>query len=195
MEVVEQISQIISRVMIYNCFSKTFLCSNRSPTAVTQRGKYYNHCLQQNHKIKSFTHNLISNFFTHITIRHPRIVQFNGFKDEMIFLCTQLTLFKTLRLKVQQFQLSLQKHSFLILSTCAQQCECVLAHRIRRGQQIFNLYSKLWDEVALREFGHRLRQQFARRGKELLFGAVGVSAFNWDDKRISDVEMNGYVLL
>lgn len=75
----------------------------------------------------------------------------------------------------------------------AHQCECVVAQRVRRGQQMFSLYSKLWEEHALRAFINRMKQQLARRSKDLLMGAVGVSAYNWEDLRIPDDEMNEHM--
>ncbi|CAH2002180.1 unnamed protein product [Acanthoscelides obtectus] len=66
----------------------------------------------------------------------------------------------------------------------AHHCECVLAQRLRRCQQMFCLYSRWWEERALKDFIKRMRQSLARKGKELALGAVGVSAYNWKDDRI-----------
>jgi hypothetical protein len=74
-----------------------------------------------------------------------------------------------------------------------QQCEWVLAHRIRRGQQIFSLYSRLWDEVALKELMKKMRHQLSRRGKEFLLAAAGIFVFSWEKERIPDDEIFGCV--
>jgi hypothetical protein len=89
--------------------------------------------------------------------------------------------------------LSLKEQSVQIVRVCTQQCEWVLAHRIRRGQQIFRLYSKLWDEVALKELMKKMRLQLSRRGKEFLLTAAGMSVFNWEKERIPDEEVLGSV--
>ncbi|PNF40186.1 hypothetical protein B7P43_G08275 [Cryptotermes secundus] len=94
---------------------------------------------------------------------------------------------------VQRFPLSLKEQSVQIVRVCTQQCEWVLAHRIRRGQQIFSLYSKLWDEVALKELMKKMRHQLSRRGKEFLLTAAGMSVFNWEEERIPDEEVLGHL--
>lgn len=50
------------------------------------------------------------------------------------------------------------------------------------------LYSRWWEERALREFLKRLRISFSRSGKEFIIGALGVSVYNWEDRRIADEE-------
>lgn len=94
---------------------------------------------------------------------------------------------------MQRIPLSLKEQSVQIVRVCTQQCEWVLAHRIRRGQQIFSLYSKLWDEVALKELIKKMRLQLSRKGKEFLLTAAGVSVFNWEKERIPDEEVLGLV--
>jgi hypothetical protein len=96
---------------------------------------------------------------------------------------------------VQRFPPSLKEQSVQIVRMCTQQCEWVLAHRIRRGQQIFSLYSKLWDEVALKELMKKMRHQLSKRGKEFLLAAAGMSVFNWEKERIPDEEVLGSVLV
>ncbi|XP_050316198.1 stAR-related lipid transfer protein 7, mitochondrial-like [Anthonomus grandis grandis] len=74
------------------------------------------------------------------------------------------------------------------LRSWIQQFECVFAQRVRRGQQMICLYSKWWEERALREFLRAWRSNFNRHGRELMVGALGVSVFNWDEERIKDEE-------
>ena len=86
-----------------------------------------------------------------------------------------------------RFPLHLKEQSLHVVRACMQQCEWVLAHRIRRSQQIFSLYSRLWDEVALKELVRKMR------GKEFLLAAAGVFMFSWEKERIPDDEICGCV--
>lgn len=83
----------------------------------------------------------------------------------------------------------LKAHSSKILRTWVHQCECVLAQRLRRSQQMFFLYSKLWEEQALREFIKRMRQQLTKHSKEIICSAVGITSYNWAENRIPDSEI------
>lgn len=84
---------------------------------------------------------------------------------------------------------TLKNQSAGVLRVWAHQCECVVAQRLRRSQQMFCLYTKLWEERALKELLTRMRQQITKRGKELVFSAVGVATYNWDANRISTDEI------
>ncbi|KYN14022.1 PREDICTED: stAR-related lipid transfer protein 7, mitochondrial isoform X1 [Trachymyrmex cornetzi] len=75
---------------------------------------------------------------------------------------------------------------------CKKQFEFVAAQRIRRYIQIFHLYTRIWDEVALREFMRLWRLRLAKNAKNFLISAAGVSMYNWDRDRISDEEINRY---
>lgn len=78
-----------------------------------------------------------------------------------------------------------------VVEACTKQFEFIIAQRIRRSIQIFHLYTRIWDEVALREFLKAWRRRLQKNTKHYLLGAVGV-AYNWDDERISDNEVNSY---
>ncbi|XP_067012150.2 stAR-related lipid transfer protein 7, mitochondrial isoform X2 [Anabrus simplex] len=101
--------------------------------------------------------------------------------------CVQYSVLRFLKNEVLKIPLFLKRHSVHIVRTCTQQCECVVAHRIRRGQQIFSLYTRLWDERALKELVGRVRQQLSRRGKLVFWGAMGITAYSGE--KISDEEM------
>lgn len=77
-----------------------------------------------------------------------------------------------------------------VAHVCKKQFEFVAAQRIRRYIQIFQLYTKIWDEVALREFMRSWRLRLARNTKHFLISATGVTVYNWDRERISDEEIN-----
>ncbi|XP_014220474.1 stAR-related lipid transfer protein 7, mitochondrial-like isoform X1 [Trichogramma pretiosum] len=86
----------------------------------------------------------------------------------------------------------LREHGAQLARLCARQFEFVAAQRVRRSLQIFQLYSKIWDEVALREFARSWRRRLARKARDFLVGAVGVSVYNWDQQRIHDKELYSY---
>lgn len=79
-----------------------------------------------------------------------------------------------------------------ILHVWAHQCECVVAQRLRRTQQMFSLYSKLWGENALKDFLIKIKGQIQLRSKQFIIGAVGAAMFDWDKKRIKDEEILKY---
>lgn len=55
---------------------------------------------------------------------------------------------------------------------------------------MFCMYTKLWEEHALREILRKMRQNFARRGKQLVLGALGV--YNWESNRIAESSLRGH---
>ncbi|PSN34551.1 hypothetical protein C0J52_16765 [Blattella germanica] len=112
-----------------------------------------------------------------------------GSKTKLSLDCASL--FRCVKWGFQSIPHSLKEQSVQIVKVCTQQCECVLAHRIRRGQQMFSLYSKLWDEVALKELFRKMRQQLSRKGKAFVLSAIGISAYNWEKERIPDEELCG----
>ncbi|CAL1674249.1 unnamed protein product [Lasius platythorax] len=79
-----------------------------------------------------------------------------------------------------------------VAQVCKKQFEFVAAQRIRRYIQIFHLYTRIWDEVALREFMRSWRLRLARNARNFLISAAGVTVYNWDRDRISDEEINRY---
>lgn len=63
-------------------------------------------------------------------------------------------------------------------------CEYILSQRIRRGQQMLSLYTKICGDEELRELLSRLRRHVQRHAKSLMMGAVGFT-FNWNEERIT----------
>jgi hypothetical protein len=55
--------------------------------------------------------------------------------------------------------------------------------------QVFHLYTRIWDETALREFMRSWKRRVTRNAKGFLISATGVTAYNWDRDRISDEEI------
>ncbi|XP_046487184.1 stAR-related lipid transfer protein 7, mitochondrial isoform X1 [Neodiprion pinetum] len=89
-------------------------------------------------------------------------------------------------------RLWLREQSHEVAKSCARQFECIVAQRIRRTLQIFHLYTKIWDEVALKSFVNIWRRRLGQNTRKYLFGAAGVSAYNWDRERIPDNELHRY---
>lgn len=83
----------------------------------------------------------------------------------------------------------LRGQSIQIVRACTRQFEYVAAQRVRRTIQVFHLYTRIWDEIALREFIRSWRRRVANNTREFLIGAAGVAAFNWEQERIVDHEM------
>lgn len=79
------------------------------------------------------------------------------------------------------------------LKLWAQQFEFVFAQRVRRGQQMFCIYSKWWGEKSLKDFLKKLRSGISKNGKEFIMGAMGVSMYNWDEKRIKDEDFQSHL--
>ncbi|XP_060523581.1 stAR-related lipid transfer protein 7, mitochondrial isoform X2 [Cylas formicarius] len=100
-------------------------------------------------------------------------------------------------LRHRKFLMAIYKfsHSYpeKALKLWIRQLECVFAQRVRRGQQMICMYSKWWEEKAFKEFLRKLRVTINRNGKELLLGAVGVSAYNWEENRIRDAEFTEHL--
>lgn len=99
------------------------------------------------------------------------------------------TLYELLSQQIRLAPSRLKDQSTIIMRAWTRQCEYIVAQRFRRTQQMFCLYTKMWEERALRELLSRMRQLVTRRSKEFVFGAMGVSAFNWQTEKISDEEI------
>lgn len=82
----------------------------------------------------------------------------------------------------------LKSHSNKIVSNCVRSCEFVIAHRVRRSQQMLCLYSKLWDEAALQQFINKLKGQLLRQRYFLLSSSL-ISFYDWNKERISDEDI------
>ncbi|KAJ8931982.1 hypothetical protein NQ314_015066 [Rhamnusium bicolor] len=50
-----------------------------------------------------------------------------------------------------------------------------------------------WEELALKEFIRKMRQTISKKGKEFALGAIGISAYNWDENRIPDDSMREHI--
>ncbi|XP_015110043.1 stAR-related lipid transfer protein 7, mitochondrial [Diachasma alloeum] len=86
----------------------------------------------------------------------------------------------------------LRDHSIEVTNACTRQLEFIVAQRVRRSLQLFELWTKIWDDVALKEFLRAWRRRARRSGRELLFSSVGVTMFNWERDRIDNEELYSY---
>lgn len=91
--------------------------------------------------------------------------------------------------ELRLFQGILKENTIKVTKSCLSQFEFVLAHRVRRAQQVFSLYSKLWDDKALTVMISRLRKQFMLRGRAFMFGLTAAAVINWDEVMIKDHEL------
>lgn len=94
--------------------------------------------------------------------------------------------FIELKRSLIKYRETLKQDSARIVQVWTQQCECVFAHRLRRGIQFFTLYSNIWDDLALRQFVKNFKYQLSFNGKKLLLSSSIVAAFNWNDNKMAD---------
>lgn len=84
----------------------------------------------------------------------------------------------------------LKQQSGQVVKACTRQFEFIAAQRIRRSLQIFHLYTRIWDEVALKEFMKSWKHRAVRNARHFLTSSIGVTMYNWDRERISEEELN-----
>ncbi|XP_033308228.1 stAR-related lipid transfer protein 7, mitochondrial-like isoform X1 [Bombus bifarius] len=84
----------------------------------------------------------------------------------------------------------LKQQSGQVAKACARQFEFIAAQRIRRSLQIFHLYTRIWDEVALKEFMKNWKRRTMRNARHFLTSSIGVTVYNWDRERINEEELN-----
>ncbi|KAM7284480.1 stAR-related lipid transfer protein 7, mitochondrial [Ixodes scapularis] len=71
----------------------------------------------------------------------------------------------------------------------AKQCNFYLAHRMRRANQIWNLYSRLYTEKTLKTLAFRFLDRLRNRPQKPLAFLLGAALFKWEQERITDSEM------
>ncbi|XP_029052762.2 stAR-related lipid transfer protein 7, mitochondrial-like isoform X2 [Osmia bicornis bicornis] len=86
----------------------------------------------------------------------------------------------------------LKQQSGQVAEACARQFEFIAAQRVRRSMQIFHLYTRMWDEAALKEFMKSWRNRTLRNTRHFLMSSIGVTMYNWDRERISEEELNSF---
>lgn len=106
--------------------------------------------------------------------------------NQILYCCKLHGKFKCCKQKMSSW---LREQSMLVLKACTKQLEFIAAQRIRRSVQIFHLYTRIYDEVALNTLLRSLRHKFTKNSCNFLVGAVGFSFYNWDQDRIGDEEI------
>lgn len=87
-----------------------------------------------------------------------------------------------------KFSTGLKEHSSKILKSCTKQCVFVFGQRVRRSQQMFLFYKKLWTDFNLIFFLQRFNINALKRNK--LLCAAGISSgFIWEKQRIPEDEL------
>lgn len=127
-----------------------------------------------------------------ITLEDTR-KSFHLIRDKVRIVLEKDDFIKLIKNHLESIPRTLREQSSTVLQVWARQCECVLAQRLRRSQQMFCLYSKLWEERALRDFINRMRQNVTKRSKNLVFGAVGIAAYDWESNRIKNHEIEAHL--
>lgn len=92
----------------------------------------------------------------------------------------------------KEINLWFREQSKQVSRACRRQFEFITAQRIRRYVQIFHLYTRIWDEVALREF---IKSWKLRVPRNFLLSSVAITMYDWDHERITDTEINKYLSL
>lgn len=92
------------------------------------------------------------------------------------------------RLKDFNVSPNVREQSSKIFKICSKQCEYILAHRIRRSQQIFSLYRRWWGDLRLKLLFQRLNSTLWKQ-KKFTYIACAAPVFNWNEKRIPDDEL------
>ncbi|KFB46952.1 AGAP004792-PB-like protein [Anopheles sinensis] len=99
-----------------------------------------------------------------------------------------MKLFPNSSLALRNFNKYLRKNvkdqSASILRLWATQCEFLFAQQLRRSQQIFAHYAKIWEERALRELLRRVRGQVQRQAKGFIVSSAALLSFDWERERI-----------
>lgn len=73
------------------------------------------------------------------------------------------------------------------------QCNFVASHRLRRMNQIWNLYTHLYTESTIRQIVSQLAKSLRSQNRpfSMLFG---IALFSWEREKITDEEIEKYVM-
>ncbi|XP_076241619.1 stAR-related lipid transfer protein 7, mitochondrial isoform X2 [Calliopsis andreniformis] len=86
----------------------------------------------------------------------------------------------------------LKEQSGQVAEACTRQFKFIAAQRIRRSFQIFHLYTRIWDEVTLKEFVRSWTNRTLRNTRYFMMSSIGITAYNWERERISEKELDNY---
>lgn len=114
---------------------------------------------------------------------------YNTIRSNFSKICQNNRVLRRIKCHLNEMPNQLKDHSVMCVKTWTRQCECISAQQIRKGQQIFCLYTKLWEEKALKEFFKVMRQRLLKHSKEFIISAIGVSLYDWENNSITDEEI------
>ncbi|KAK7083940.1 hypothetical protein SK128_028519 [Halocaridina rubra] len=80
-----------------------------------------------------------------------------------------------------------------LFRTVSRQCKLQTAERIRRGLQLYSVYSRLWGEEAAQAVLKSLRRTLLAKGRSFLLSAVCFTHYNWDSNKISNNSLKSAV--
>lgn len=75
----------------------------------------------------------------------------------------------------------------------AKQCNFYVAHRMRRANQIWNLYSRLYTEKTIKTLVSRFLDRLRSRSQKPMAFLLSAALFKWEHERITDTEVKGCV--
>ena len=133
---------------------------------------------------------MYSRFVSGILIRRSNSLACENFRNVHFFPQHYNKVHSRFKWCGQRINVWLREQSIQVMRACTRQFEFIAAQRIRRSIQLYHLYTRLWDEVTLKEFIRLCRQRIGRKTKNFLIGTVGVTIFDWENERISDCEIN-----
>ncbi|KAF7995594.1 hypothetical protein HCN44_006701 [Aphidius gifuensis] len=79
-----------------------------------------------------------------------------------------------------------------VTKACIKQFQLITSQRVRRSFKLFNIYTKLRQEIGSKEFLKLWKKKLENNTKEFLFSSIAVTIFNWDHERITDNELYSY---
>lgn len=178
----------------FNCTNVTQLNYTKMYSRKVQQSILYNSPNLKTVSLEKNIHNTRNYFFKYsFLIRQITLDEACSTLKNKLRTLNKEKLIDVLKTSLSAVPKSLKQHSSSALKVWARQCECVVAQRLRRGQQMFSLYTKLWEEHALREFLRKMRQHMLKRGKEFVLGAVGITSYNWEKNRIPESDIRKHM--
>lgn len=124
-------------------------------------------------------------FFSHYSSSPSLKFLLNNLRKN--FNCTFTKKFYT-NFESLKFSTGFKEHSSKILKSCTKQCVFVFGHRMRRSQQMFSLYKKLWSDFNLIYFLQKFNISALKRNKFLTAASIA-SGFLWEKERIPEDEL------
>lgn len=89
----------------------------------------------------------------------------------------------------QRIAFEVNERLALLGEILAKQCNFYVAHRMRRANQVWNLYSRLYTEKTLRSLVSRLLDRLKNRPQKPLAFLLSATLFKWEQERITDNDM------